>query len=113
MNVRLYLRVRLANGKRIYAKPAFTAKGRIKQSYAIIDKKLEHHPEGVYHLRYVKGEKRVWESVGTDAQAAITSQDKKEKGLAAKAAGVAVVEEKVDAPSGSDLASASWSTSLK
>jgi integrase/recombinase XerD len=99
VQVRLYIRVRLASGKRIYANPAYAANGRIKPLYAVIADQLEHHPEGVYHLRYVKGGKRVWEPVGTDAYAAITAQIKREKALAAKAAGVAVLED--DAPSGS------------
>lgn len=93
MQVRLYIRVRLASRKRVFAHPAYAANGRIKPLYAVIDNELEHHPEGVYHLRYVKGSKRVWESVGTDAYAAITAQLKKEKTFAAQAAGVKVIEE--------------------
>lgn len=93
MQVRLYIRIRLTSGKRIYANPAYAANGRIKPFYAIVQKQLEHHPEGVYHLRYVKGDKRVWETVGTDAYAAITAQIKKEKALAARAAGVTVLED--------------------
>jgi hypothetical protein len=65
----------------------------LEHFYAIIDDKLEHHPEGVYHLRYAKAGKRMWKPVGTDAYAAITAQIKTEKALAAKAAGVTVVED--------------------
>jgi hypothetical protein len=67
VQVRLYIRVRLAIGKRVYANPAYAPNGRIKPFYAVIEDKLEHHPEGVYHLRYVKNGKRVWRAVGTDA----------------------------------------------
>jgi len=93
VKVQLYLRVRLPNGKRYFAKAAYAANGRIKPFYCIVHKQLEHHSEGVYHLRYVRGDKRVWESLGTDAYAAITAQLKKEKAVAAKAAGVTVVED--------------------
>jgi len=85
VQVRLYIRVRLAIGKRVYANPAYAPNGRIKPFYAVIEDKLEHHPEGVYHLRYVKNGKRVWRAVGTDAYAAITAQLKTDKALAAKA----------------------------
>lgn len=107
MKVQLYLRVRLPNGKRYFAKAAYAANGRIKPSYCIVHNQLEHHSEGVYHLRYVRGDKRVWESLGTDAYAAITAQFKKEKALAAKAAGVAVLEDDgADGAAGRDLTEA-------
>ena len=107
MQVRLYIRVRLANAKRVYADPAYASNDRIKPLYAVIDDKLEHHPEGVYHLRYVKSGKRIWKSVGTDAYAAITAQIKTEKALAAKAAGVTVVEDGgLDGSSGRDFEAA-------
>lgn len=107
MQVRLYIRIRLTTGKRVYADPAYASNGRIKPFYAVIGDKLEHHPEGVYHLRYAKAGKRMWKSVGTDAYAAITAQIKTEKALAAKAAGVTVVEDVgPDCPSGRDFAKA-------
>jgi len=37
MQVRLYIRVRLATGKRVYADPAYDTNGRIKPFYAVID----------------------------------------------------------------------------
>jgi integrase/recombinase XerD len=64
--VRLKIRVRLADGSRPFLNPVFSANGKLKPLFAVVNGNLEHHPEGVYHLRYLKEEKRVWESVGSD-----------------------------------------------
>ena len=45
MQVHLYIRVRLANGKRVYADPAYAANGRIKPFYAVIQKTLSPIPK--------------------------------------------------------------------
>jgi integrase/recombinase XerD len=66
----------------------------------VVDGKPEHHPDGVYHLRYAAGGKRVWESVGSDAQLALIAKTKKERLLDAKAAGIALVEETASANTG-------------
>ena len=57
MKVRLYLRVRLDNGTRQYVNPVYAAHGKLKPFYASVGGKPEHHPEGVYHLRYRKDKK--------------------------------------------------------
>jgi len=67
MKVRLYLRVRLADGNRKYTDPLYAANGRVKPFYALVNGNAEHHPEGVYYLRYLEQGKRVWEHVGADA----------------------------------------------
>jgi Phage integrase, N-terminal SAM-like domain len=64
----------MSNGSRAYVDPVFSPNGKLKPLYAAINGKPEHHPEGIYHLRYVKGDKRVWHAVGTDAQLAITAK---------------------------------------
>jgi hypothetical protein len=38
----------------------FLPMGKLKPLYAVVNGKPEHHPEGVYNLRYVKASKRVW-----------------------------------------------------
>jgi integrase/recombinase XerD len=93
VKVRLYIRVRLANGKRQYADPVFAANGKLKPSYAVVNGNPEHHPEGVYYLRYLKHGKRVWENVGTDDPSAMTSRLKRERILAAQASGVEIPDE--------------------
>jgi hypothetical protein len=72
--IRLKIRVRLSNGSRAYVDPVFSSNGKLKPLYAVVNGKSEHHPEGVYNLRYVKAGKRVWDAVGTDAQLALTTK---------------------------------------
>jgi hypothetical protein len=50
--VRLELRVRLSDGSRPYLDPVFSANGKVKLLYAVVDGKAEHHhPEGTYFGR--------------------------------------------------------------
>ncbi len=51
----LKIRVRLSNGSRAYVDPVSSFNGKLKPLYAVVNGKPEHHPEGVYNLRYVKG----------------------------------------------------------
>jgi hypothetical protein len=104
VKVRLYVRVQLSDGNRQYVDPVCAANGKLKPLYAVVDGKPEHHPEGVYHLRYLENGKRIWESVGTDAPSALTARLKKERTLGAKEAGVIVVED--EAERGRDLTEA-------
>jgi hypothetical protein len=72
--VRLKIRVRLFNGSRAYVDPVYSSNGKLKPLYALVDGKPEHHPEGVYNLRYLKAGKRVWDAVGADPQLALTAK---------------------------------------
>ncbi|WP_433966818.1 tyrosine-type recombinase/integrase [Tunturiibacter gelidiferens] len=72
--VRLKIRARLPSGSRAYVDPVFSPNGKLKPLYAVVDGKPEHHPEGIYNLRYLKAGKRVWHAVGTDAQLALTAK---------------------------------------
>jgi hypothetical protein len=90
--VRLMIRVRLSDGSRPFLDPVPAPKGRLKPLCAMVNGTPEHHPEGVYFLRYVKNKKRVWEAVGNDAQIALDAKRRKERVLGAIAAGVTVVE---------------------
>ncbi len=47
----LYIRVTTVDGKRPYCKPVYLSKGRLKPLFAVVNRKPEHHPEGVYYLR--------------------------------------------------------------
>jgi hypothetical protein len=86
--VRLKIRVKLPNGSRAYVDPVFSPNNKLKPHYGLIDGRPQHHPEGVYHLRYVKGGKRVWEPVGNDPQVALTAQLRVEHRLQTVALGV-------------------------
>lgn len=92
MKAHLYIRIKLADGTRQYAEPVYAANRKLKPLYAILNAKPEHHPEAVYHLRYLRAGKRVWESVGTDGQEALNRQRQREAGLNAKRAGVEILE---------------------
>jgi len=87
-SVRLKIRVRLSNGTHRYVDPVFTGNGKLKPLYAVVDNKHEHHPEGVYYLRFGRDGK--YRSIGNDPQLALLEKTKAERTLAAKAAGVAV-----------------------
>ena len=50
--------------------------------------KPEHHPEGIYNLRYVKAGKRMWDAVGTDAQLVLTAKLRLEHKLQAVSLGL-------------------------
>ena len=38
-----------------------------------------HHLEGVYHLRYLNGGKRIWENVGVNAESAYAARMKQDR----------------------------------
>jgi integrase len=90
MSVKLYIRVRLKDGTRQYCNPTFSANGKVKPFYAMVNRAPEHHPEGVYSLRYPCGGKMIWKVVGTDPQLAVTARLKKERLLEARAIGIEV-----------------------
>jgi integrase/recombinase XerD len=83
--VTLALRVRLASGDRRYVKPVVAANRQLKPLMALVDGRPEHHPEGVYALRYKSAEgKNVWESVGPDPQHALLLKKQREIALHAE-----------------------------
>jgi len=103
MKVLLYIRVKLPDGSSPFVKPIRSANTQLKPLYATVNGVKEHHPEGVYYLRYLKGKKRVWEPVGSDAPMALLIQRQRETGLTAQKAGVQIVEPVL---TGRDLGSA-------
>jgi integrase/recombinase XerD len=104
--VRLKIRVRFPNGSRAYVDPVFSSNSKLKPSYALVDGKPEHHPEGVYNLRYVRGGKRVWHPVGCDAQAAMTAKLQVEHKLQAVLLGLVAPDPVAEATGKTNLAEA-------
>jgi site-specific recombinase XerD len=104
--VTLMLRIRTADGKRPFVPPVYAANGRLRPLYALVAGNAEHHPEGVYHLRYAANDKRIWESVGKDPNAAIAAKLRREHIFKAKEMGLVVVEEAGSNVSRQDFASA-------
>ncbi len=76
--VRLYVRVRHSDGRYSYLDPAWNRNRTLRAGYALVAGQPEHHPEGVYYLRFLQGSKRVWQSVGPQpdrAQAALRNTE--------------------------------------
>ncbi len=81
--VRLYLRIRRANGKDAFVDPAWNRNRTLRAGYALVAGNPEHHPEGVYYLRFLRNGKRVWQAVGSDPDAAIVALQNTEHDLRA------------------------------
>ena len=96
--VRIKLRVRLPGGTRVYLDPVFTANQKLRPQYANHNGLPVHFADGVYALRYLKGDRRVWEAIGKDAQLALTMKLQRERALAAAAVGVNVAGLSAAAP---------------
>lgn len=73
-------------------KPAFTAKGRIRPGYAMIDGTAEQFKPVTYVLRFMRDGKPTWESIGSDANKALEVLERKNHELQGKKLGVAEVE---------------------
>ena len=65
--VTIKIRIKTPEGKRVYANPVWEKKGTLRALWARVGGKEEHHPEGVYALRY--GSK--WEFVGQQTDRAL------------------------------------------
>jgi integrase/recombinase XerD len=76
-SVALYLRIRTSNGSWSFAKAAFTKQNLPRRLYAVVDGTHEHHPEGVYHLRFQSNGKRTWQPIGKDASLALVALQNK------------------------------------
>ena len=96
--VSVYLRVTLPDGHQRFLKPAY-ANRRLKALHAIVDKKPEHFPAGVYYFRYTTEGKPCWEKVGTDAELVPDKLQKRKHALEGAALGqpIAVVPRPVSA----------------
>ena len=91
-SVSLYIRIRTASGRHPYVQPVYVNSGRLKPFCAMVDGQPEHHPEGVYYLRFLRDGKRVWEAVGSEPAQALAKLSRREKIQDAIAAGVQVIE---------------------
>ncbi len=85
--VRTYVRARRPDGSRPYLDPVVSPNGKLKPGFAVINGAATRVDGSVYHLRYLKGGKRVWKCVGAEQQLALIARVKRERTLAAIAAG--------------------------
>jgi integrase len=85
----LYLRVTTKDGKTPFCKPVYLSKGRLKPHYAMVNRQPEHHPEGVYYVRFGgKGRKQKFVSAGNDPYVALDKLAEKERWLRDRERGV-------------------------
>jgi site-specific recombinase XerD len=75
--VTIKIRIKTPEGKRVYANPVFETKGRLRPLWARVGGKAEHHPEGVYALRY--GNK--WEFCGQHTDVVMATKLRREQEL--------------------------------
>jgi integrase/recombinase XerD len=85
----LYIRITTKDGKKPYCKPVYLTKGRLKPLCAMVDGEPEHHPEGVYYIRFgTDGGKQPFEPVGNDPYVALDKLAEKERSLRQRERGV-------------------------
>lgn len=85
----LYIRITTEDGKRPYCRPVYLSKGRLKPLYAVVNRKPEHHPEGVYHLRFgTEDGKQTFAPVGNDPYVALDKLAEKQRWLRDRERGV-------------------------
>ena len=73
LKVTIHIRIRKADGRQPYCSVVWadSKQRKLKPGWAIVNDRPEHHNEGVYHLRYTKAGRRVWENVGKDSVEAL------------------------------------------
>jgi integrase/recombinase XerD len=89
----LYIRVCMSNGSRPYLEPVYAVEGELSPGYAFVAGQPEHHPEGIYQLRYQQAGKRRWEPVGSDPHVALGAKIRRETLLKTEGAETAVFDE--------------------
>ena len=68
----LMLRIKLAVGKHRYVPVAVHTNGRLKPHTGLLNGKPVYHPEATYYLGYWTHDRRIYEPLGKDRQAALT-----------------------------------------
>ena len=81
LKVRLYIRVRLSDGRDSFRDSAWNRNRTLPEADAIVVGFLKHYSSACYYLRYLRGTRRVWEAVGIFADLAITALRNKEHEL--------------------------------
>jgi hypothetical protein len=78
----LYIRITTEDDKRPYCRPVYLSKGRLKPLYPVVNSKPEHHPEGVYHIRFgTDAGKQTFVPVGNDPYVALDKLAEKQRWL--------------------------------
>jgi integrase/recombinase XerD len=88
--VRLYIRVRLHDGRDAFVDPIWNRNRTLRGGYGLIKGQPEHHPEGSYYLRFLRDGKRVWQPVGSAGDAAVAALHNTQRNLQSVALGRSV-----------------------
>jgi len=102
LKAHLHIRIKLPDGSRRYSEPVYSTNRKLRPFFALVDGKPEHHPEGVYHLRFLQNSKHIWKAVGSDAQEALRLQRQIELTMNGQEAGL-VIEAPTVLSAGRDL----------
>jgi integrase/recombinase XerD len=84
---RLYLQWEPSISRAVYV-----VEGELRSGYALVAGQPEHHPEGIYQLRYQQAGKRRWEPVGADPDLALSAKTRRETLLKAEVAELPVFD---------------------
>lgn len=80
--VNLFIRIRLADGRQVRAKPVMGRNHLIRPLWAVVNGQEERHPEGSYLIRCRGADgRRRWLAVGNNLDAARSARERKEKEL--------------------------------
>lgn len=90
--VRLYIRVQFPD-RSPFLDPVYGANQKLKPGWAVIDGKSQPVEKYRYYLRFMRGGKRIWEPLTSDAQQAIAALKRMEIRLRAAAEGVELAPE--------------------
>jgi len=100
----LHFRVTTKDGKTRFCKPVYLSKGRLNPHAAMVNGQPQHHPEGVYYIRFGReGRKQRFESVGKDPYVALDKLAEKERWLRDRERGVPYEASDSPEPEGSRL----------
>jgi hypothetical protein len=54
------------SGRHSLLDPVWNRNRTLRSGYALVEGQAEHHPEGIYYLRFLRGRKRVWQAIGAE-----------------------------------------------
>jgi integrase/recombinase XerD len=79
--VSLYIRIRVSQRRYRFAPAVFNRNGTLWTGFASISGNPVSHPEGIYYLRFLRDGKRIWQMVGSEADAVLASVQNTEQDL--------------------------------
>jgi hypothetical protein len=71
--VRLYIRIGVSQRRYRFVPAVFNRNGTLRAGFALISGNPVSHPEGIYYLRFLRDGRRIWQMVGSDADAALAT----------------------------------------